>query len=53
MWGLLGSEGIFQKPQQLNQTGFHLSHNNFVKATFPKVTAQQLFAKPQPNQTYP
>jgi hypothetical protein len=41
--------GLFKKPQQLNQTGFQLSHNSFSKllfqksqstTAFPKVTAQ-------------
>jgi hypothetical protein len=36
---------LFQKPQQLNQTGFQPSHNCFVKATFLKVTAHNSFSK--------
>jgi hypothetical protein len=46
--------GLFKKPQQLNQTGFQLSHNSFFKATFPEVTIHNcFFQKSQLNQTHP
>jgi hypothetical protein len=35
--------GLFQKPQHLNQTVFHPSRNNFLKATFLKVTSHSHF----------
>jgi hypothetical protein len=43
MWTHLEVRILSQKPQQLNQRGFHPSHNNFAKATFLKVTTHDSF----------